>query len=140
MVYKGLETVRSDWSPLAQQFQRELYERIFLNQPYQGYIRDYVERTLNGELDELLVYTSKRLRRTLTDYGRNVPPRARRATGRRIQRRPRPTNIAAIPARRLDQLRDHHRRPHIVPAGLFNHWKRAAPHIRGIVITKQHTT
>jgi DNA polymerase-2 len=78
MVYKGLETVRSDWSPLAQLFQRELYERIFLNQPYQDYVRDYVERTLNGELDELLVYR-KRLRRTLSDYERNVPPHVRAA-------------------------------------------------------------
>ena len=78
MVYKGLETVRSDWSPLAQQFQRELYERIFRNQPYQSYVRDYVARTLNGELDELLVYR-KRLRRTLNDYERNVPPHVRAA-------------------------------------------------------------
>ena len=78
MVYKGLETVRSDWSPLAQQFQRELYERIFLNQPYQDYVRDYVARTLNGELDALLVYR-KRLRRALSDYERNVPPHVRAA-------------------------------------------------------------
>lgn len=28
MVYKGMETVRSDWTPLAQQFQQELYARI----------------------------------------------------------------------------------------------------------------
>ncbi len=79
MVYKGLETVRSDWSPLAQQFQRELYERIFLGQPYQDYVRDYVERTLSGELDEQLVYR-KRLRRLLTDYERNVPPHVRAAS------------------------------------------------------------
>jgi DNA polymerase-2 len=78
MVYKGLETVRSDWSPLAQQFQRELYLLIFQRQPYQGYIRDYVSRTLNGELDDLLIYR-KRLRRPLNDYQRNVPPHVRAA-------------------------------------------------------------
>ena len=78
MVFKGLETVRSDWSPLAQQFQRELYERIFLRQPYQDYVRDYVRRTLAGELDQLLIYR-KRLRRQLTDYQRNVPPHVRAA-------------------------------------------------------------
>lgn len=72
MVYKGLETVRTDWTPLAQQFQRELYLRIFQQQPYQDYVRDYVARTLNGELDEQLVYR-KRLRRRLDDYQRNVP-------------------------------------------------------------------
>nr|WP_249192781.1 DNA polymerase II [Yersinia sp. Marseille-Q3913] len=78
MVYKGLETVRTDWTPLAQQFQRELYLRIFQRQPYQDYVRDYVARTLNGELDEQLIYR-KRLRRRLDDYQRNVPPHARAA-------------------------------------------------------------
>ncbi|ANI30902.1 DNA polymerase II [Yersinia entomophaga] len=78
MVYKGLETVRTDWTPLAQTFQQELYQRIFQQQPYQDYIRDYVAQTLNGELDHLLVYR-KRLRRKLDDYQRNVPPHARAA-------------------------------------------------------------
>ncbi|AZF25979.1 DNA polymerase II [Pseudomonas sp. R2-60-08W] len=78
MVYKGLETVRSDWSPLARQFQQELYRRIFHRQPHQDYVRDYVRRTLSGELDELLIYR-KRLRRPLHDYERNVPPHVRAA-------------------------------------------------------------
>ena len=78
MVYKGLETVRSDWSPLARRFQQELYQRIFHRQPHQDYIRDYVARTLSGEFDELLIYR-KRLRRRLDDYERNVPPHVRAA-------------------------------------------------------------
>lgn len=78
MVFKGLETVRSDWTPLAQQFQQQLYERIFRRQPYQEFVRDYVRRTLNGELDTLLVYR-KRLRRKLNEYQKNVPPQARAA-------------------------------------------------------------
>ncbi|NBA97706.1 DNA polymerase II [Pseudomonas sp. R5(2019)] len=78
MVFKGLETVRTDWSPLAREFQQELYQRIFLRQPYQDYIRDYVRRTLAGELDEALIYR-KRLRRRLDDYQRNVPPHVRAA-------------------------------------------------------------
>ena len=78
MVYKGLETVRSDWTPLAQQFQQALYLRIFQRAPYQDYVRDYVERTLAGEFDALLVYR-KRLRRPLDEYLRNVPPHVRAA-------------------------------------------------------------
>jgi DNA polymerase-2 len=78
MVYKGLETVRTDWTPLAQAFQQGLYERIFKGQPYEDYVRDYVARTLNGELDEQLVYR-KRLRRGLDEYERNVPPHVRAA-------------------------------------------------------------
>lgn len=78
MVFKGLETVRTDWSPLAQRFQRELYLRIFNAEPYQDYVQRYVSQTLSGELDELLVYR-KRLRRRLDDYQRNVPPHVRAA-------------------------------------------------------------
>ena len=78
VVYKGLETVRTDWTPLAQQFQQELYGRIFRQQPYQDYVRDYVRDTLAGRLDEQLVYR-KQLRRPLDAYERNVPPHVRAA-------------------------------------------------------------
>ncbi|NKI68007.1 DNA polymerase II [Collimonas pratensis] len=78
MVYKGLETVRSDWTPLAKQFQQQLYQHIFKREPYQSYVRDYVSRTLAGEFDDLLVYR-KRLRRPLEAYQRNVPPHVRAA-------------------------------------------------------------
>lgn len=78
MVYKGLETVRSDWTPLAQQFQQALYERIFKGEDYRDYVRDYASRTAGGDFDELLVYR-KRLRRPLDEYERNVPPHVRAA-------------------------------------------------------------
>ncbi|EJM68649.1 DNA polymerase elongation subunit (family B) [Pseudomonas sp. GM55] len=78
MVYKGLETVRTDWSLLARQFQQELYSLIFLRKPYQDYVRDYVRKTLAGEFDDRLIYR-KRLRRSLDDYQRNVPPHVRAA-------------------------------------------------------------
>ncbi|WP_236237653.1 DNA polymerase II [Pseudomonas faucium] len=78
MVYKGLESVRTDWSPLARQFQQELYGRVFRGEPYRDYLREFVRRTLAGEQDELLVYR-KRLRRPLADYQRNVPPHVRAA-------------------------------------------------------------
>jgi DNA polymerase-2 len=70
--------VRTDWSPLAQQFQQELYLRVFKGEPYEAWVADYVARTLRGELDELLIYR-KRLRRPLDDYERNVPPHVRAA-------------------------------------------------------------
>ncbi len=91
MIYKGLETVRSDWTPLAQQFQQGLYLKIFKGEPYRDYVRDYVKRTASGEFDELLVYR-KRLRRALDDYDRNVPPhvRAARQADEKNQRQGRP--------------------------------------------------
>jgi DNA polymerase II len=78
MVFKGLESVRTDWTPLAQQFQQALYQRIFKGEAYRDYVRDYVERTVSGEFDALLVYR-KRLRRPLGEYQRNVPPHVRAA-------------------------------------------------------------
>ncbi|NIA54462.1 DNA polymerase II [Massilia sp. TW-1] len=78
IIFKGLETVRTDWTPLAQTFQQELYGRIFRGEPYEGYVRDYVARTLCGEFDGQLVYR-KRLRRPLVEYERNVPPHVRAA-------------------------------------------------------------
>ena len=78
MVFKGLETVRTDWTPLAQGFQQELYLRIFRNQPYRDYIRATIAQLMNGELDAQLVYR-KRLRRPLAEYQRNVPPHVRAA-------------------------------------------------------------
>lgn len=78
MVFRGLETIRSDWTPLAQRFQKELYTRIFYRQPYREYIREYVHCIRSGQYDDRLVYR-KRLRRKLTDYQKNVPPHVRAA-------------------------------------------------------------
>ena len=78
MVFKGLETVRTDWTPLAQQFQQELYLRIFRHQPYRDYILETIAKLMSGELDDRLIYR-KRLRRPLAEYQRNVPPHVRAA-------------------------------------------------------------
>jgi DNA polymerase-2 len=78
MVFKGLETVRTDWTPLAQQFQQTLYLRVFRNEPYQDYVRETIASLMAGELDAQLVYR-KRLRRPLAEYQRNVPPHVRAA-------------------------------------------------------------
>jgi len=78
MIFKGLETVRTDWTPLAQQFQQELYLRIFRHQPYRDYILETIAKLMSGELDDRLIYR-KRLRRPLAEYQRNVPPHVRAA-------------------------------------------------------------
>ncbi|PIJ49730.1 DNA polymerase II [Erwinia sp. OLTSP20] len=78
MVFKGLESVRTDWTPLAQQFQQTLYQRIFRGEPWQAYLLSTVQDLLAGKLDDRLVY-SKRLRRPLSEYQRNVPPHVRAA-------------------------------------------------------------
>jgi DNA polymerase-2 len=78
VIYRGLEVARSDWTPLAQQFQKGLFLRIFKDEPYQDYVRDYARKTLSGDFDELLVYR-KRLRHRLDEYKVNVPPQVRAA-------------------------------------------------------------
>jgi DNA polymerase-2 len=78
VIYRGLEVARSDWTPLAQQFQQGLFLRIFKDQPYQEYVREYARNTMSGAYDDLLVYR-KRLRQPLDEYKVNVPPQVRAA-------------------------------------------------------------
>lgn len=78
MVFRGLEMARSDWTLLARQFQDGLLSRVFQGEPYQQYVDDYVQATLSGEHDGLLVYR-KRLRHRLDEYVKNVPPQVRAA-------------------------------------------------------------
>ena len=78
LVFKGLESVRTDWTPLAREFQRELYRRVFLQQPFEDYVRKTVEDLLAGKLDEQLVYR-KRLRRPVSEYRKNIPPHVQAA-------------------------------------------------------------
>ena len=78
LVFKGMETVRSDWTQLSKDFQQELYRRVFNNEAVENYILEIVSKTLIGEFDELLVYR-KRIRRRLKDYVKNVPPHVKAA-------------------------------------------------------------
>jgi len=78
LVFKGLESVRTDWTPLARRFQRELYRRVFLGEPYAAFVKSTLEDLLSGALDGELVYR-KRLRRRVEDYARNVPPHVQAA-------------------------------------------------------------
>ena len=78
MVYRGLEMARSDWTPLARQFQEGLLSRIFQGEPYKAFVVGYAQSMLAGEKDDLLIYR-KRLRHRLDAYLVNVPPQVRAA-------------------------------------------------------------
>ncbi|RLQ21145.1 DNA polymerase II [Seongchinamella sediminis] len=78
LVFKGLENVRTDWTRLARDFQRELYRRIFFDEPFESYVRQVTAQLRAGERDGDLVYR-KRLRRKLAEYERNVPPHVQAA-------------------------------------------------------------
>jgi len=82
LIFKGLESARSDWTPLAKRFQRELYRRVFCDEPFDDYIRQIVADVHAGACDGELTYR-KRLRAPLESYQRNVPPHVQAA--RRLQ-------------------------------------------------------
>ena len=77
LVLRGLEAVRTDWTPLARRVQRELLERVFTNTPWESWLVDLREQLVRGKLDRELIYR-KRLRRDLDAYGA-APPHVRAA-------------------------------------------------------------
>ncbi len=85
LIIKGLESVRSDWTHLAQRFQRELLERWFADQDLTGLCREIHLGLMQGEFDKELVF-KKRIRRPLDSYQKNVPPHIQAA--RKHPRRP----------------------------------------------------
>ncbi|HVY83035.1 MAG TPA: DNA polymerase domain-containing protein, partial [Steroidobacteraceae bacterium] len=71
--FVGMEVVRSDWTALAKDVQRELYARLFADEPVDAYLTDVVKRVRSGELDEALVYR-KNLRKGSEEYTATTPP------------------------------------------------------------------
>ena len=78
IIFKGLETVRTDWTALAREVQQEIYYRIFHDVDYEDYLKNIIVRLKQGEFDDKLVYR-KRLRQKLSDYIKNKPPHAQAA-------------------------------------------------------------
>ncbi|GAA0858561.1 DNA polymerase II [Aliiglaciecola litoralis] len=78
LVFKGLETVRSDWTPMAKSFQTTLYQMVFDKQDVSAFLKDTIDSIRQGRNDEALVYR-KRLRQRLDQYTKNVPPHVKAA-------------------------------------------------------------
>ncbi|MGB0732692.1 MAG: DNA polymerase II [Pontibacterium sp.] len=78
MVFKGLESVRSDWTPVAREIQTELYRRVFMGEAWQSWLQNWVKEVLAGEHDQKLIYR-KRLRQPLAQYQKNRPPQVQAA-------------------------------------------------------------
>jgi DNA polymerase-2 len=71
--FVGMEVVRRDWTALAKQVQRELYQRLFTDQSVDAYLADVVRKVRNGDLDGALVYR-KNLRKDTDEYTATTPP------------------------------------------------------------------
>ena len=71
--FVGMEVVRRDWTLLAKQVQRELYRRLFADEPVDVYLAEVVQQVRAGQLDDALVYR-KNLRKQASDYTATTPP------------------------------------------------------------------
>lgn len=76
--FVGMESVRSDWTRLAKEFQVELYSRIFNNEDIDHWLREIVKKVKAGEYDDKLVYR-KRLRKDVDEYTKNIPQHVKAA-------------------------------------------------------------
>ena len=85
VIFTGMEVVRRDWTPLAKTVQRELYSRLFRDEPVDEFLHDTVRRLRAGELDGELIYR-KALRKTLDAYTSTTPPHV--AAARKLRSRP----------------------------------------------------
>ncbi|MES2823748.1 MAG: DNA polymerase II [Pseudomonadota bacterium] len=78
LVFKGLESIRTDWTRLAKDFQITLYGKIFSGENYIEFVRATTGEVLAGKRDADLIYR-KRLRRHLHEYQKNIPPQVQAA-------------------------------------------------------------
>lgn len=78
IIFKGLESVRSDWTPLAKSFQRTLFELIFDGRPCREFVENTIKDLREGKLDDLCIYR-KRIRQHLSEYVKTTPPQIKAA-------------------------------------------------------------
>jgi len=83
--FVGMEVVRSDWTALAKEVQRELFRRLFEDRPVDHYLASVVADLRRGALDDLLVYR-KGLRKSAAAYTATTPPHV--VAARKSQRPP----------------------------------------------------
>ncbi|MDR3667840.1 MAG: DNA polymerase domain-containing protein, partial [Ignavibacteriaceae bacterium] len=76
--FVGMESVRSDWTKLAKDFQAELYDRILNNKEIDNWMNELVGSLKKGQFDNKLIYR-KRLRKDIDEYIKNIPPQVRAA-------------------------------------------------------------
>ncbi len=78
LTFTGLEFVRSDWTPLAKEFQYNLFKLVFSDKSVEDYVKQIVKDLKTHILDDKLIYT-KRLTKPAGEYTKNIPPQVRAA-------------------------------------------------------------
>jgi len=111
--FVGMEVVRRDWTALAKRVQRELYQRLFTDQPVDEYLAQIVDRVRKGELDEELIY-HKNLRKDAQEYTATTPPhvvaarKSKEPLGRSIRYVMTPAGAEPLDNRRHPLDREHY--------------------------------
>ena len=77
-VFHDLALTGSDWTPLAQDFQQEMYRRIFNEEDLELWIKDYVTELKDGKFVDKM-YFKRRLTKAVEEYIKNIPPHVRAA-------------------------------------------------------------
>jgi len=71
--FKGMETVRTDWTPLARRFQKELFQRYFAEEDLSLWLKEFTAELKAGKYDVELVFHRK-LSKPSSQYVKNIPP------------------------------------------------------------------
>jgi len=74
----GLEAIRGDWTEAAQEFQRELLNKVFHKEEITSFIKSYIKKINSGSLDSKLIYR-KSIRKELHEYTKTTPPHVKAA-------------------------------------------------------------
>jgi DNA polymerase-2 len=125
MVYRGLEMARSDWTPLARQFQQGLLSRIFHGEPYKAFVTDYARGDAGRHQGRPARLPQAPAPPPGCLPGQRAAAGARRAHRRRIQRQRRAAH--AVPERRLDPVRHDPQRARAAGGAPLAHRLRALP-------------
>ncbi|KZN59537.1 hypothetical protein N473_25730 [Pseudoalteromonas luteoviolacea CPMOR-1] len=78
LVFKGMETVRSDWTSIAKDYQQALIRALFDGNNVTNITEYYISLITSGKVDDKLIY-KKRLGKPLDAYVKNIPPHVRAA-------------------------------------------------------------
>ena len=74
----GLEAIRGDWTEAAQDFQKELLNKVFHKEAVDQFIKSYIKGIMDGGMDKKLVYR-KSIRKGLHEYTKITPPHVKAA-------------------------------------------------------------
>lgn len=74
----GLESIRGDWTEAAQEFQKELLNKVFHKEEITSFIKSYIKKIKEGKIDSKLVYR-KSIRKGLEEYTKTTPPHVKAA-------------------------------------------------------------